>query len=524
MEDPRVMERIKHFHRQAFAIASAQNDNGAQLPIDQALREFLREYNGRNFKNDLWSMPSSFNVVEAFLEYTPAPSVFRLRKEIDHFVSYSSYLDYITSRDVEYDEQKALEYIEENTIYSFNFTEKPEDTLFSIDVNREFAVSGISMVRHGHEVSIILLAGLHTDTMKQSEELQRMDATSYKPAVGREDIAPADDLTTKAESLAGNKMFWRCLALSRIDYEHMTQGVRYILEDCGTRYNVITDDVDTFSHGGAKMFGDEVENLIRGSSRLISEHSALFELGRAALFLPQYFNQYSDAVRVERRRTAFRTNGAETFIRKRAKLVESQDRVLFRNVLALDSLAPTCRSTSIVIEPGINVEKNGYWKRLGYDKIGTDKNGEPITGKTWVSRTLSWVELEQTQGVHLVRWRKNERHEVGGDYEGSIYVLRNSGQVRNLFKIGMTTLAPEERAKQLQTTGVVGEFLLVIDWSVSDCRTVERTVHERLSYCRVDARREFFLAPLSEIVSTIESVISEMKANLDTDANNEARH
>jgi hypothetical protein len=45
------------------------------------------------------------------------------------------------------------------------------------------------------------------------------------------------------------------------------------------------------------------------------------------------------------------------------------------------------------------------------------------------------------------------------------------------------------------------------EWAVGDCFSMEREIHNRLSEYRVDQRREFFEAPLEDIISVIEEII-----------------
>lgn len=80
-KDPKLTKKLREMSKIAHARISAQLQNGAGFQMDDLIRDFMLEYNGRNMKYGLSSLPSSFNVLEAFMEYDPAYSIFSLRKE-----------------------------------------------------------------------------------------------------------------------------------------------------------------------------------------------------------------------------------------------------------------------------------------------------------------------------------------------------------------------------------------------------------------------------------------------------------
>ena len=77
----------------------------------------------------------------------------------------------------------------------------------------------------------------------------------------------------------------------------------------------------------------------------------------------------------------------------------------------------------------------------------------------------------------------------------------------NVLKIGMTTLSPELRAKQLSApTGVPTPFEVAYQRKVSNCRLVERLVHGELSKYRLEKNKEFFIVPLKEAKLTVDKI------------------
>lgn len=89
---------------------------------------------------------------------------------------------------------------------------------------------------------------------------------------------------------------------------------------------------------------------------------------------------------------------------------------------------------------------------------------------------------------------------------GYIYIL-NSAALPGLLKIGGTARSPEERAKELYTTGVPSRFAIVYSVKVADWMEAERTVFEALAAFRYGSDREFFQIGTYEAI-TIISIIA----------------
>jgi hypothetical protein len=88
---------------------------------------------------------------------------------------------------------------------------------------------------------------------------------------------------------------------------------------------------------------------------------------------------------------------------------------------------------------------------------------------------------------------------------GYIYVLANSS-MPGAVKVGKTTRSPLERAQELSgVTGLPTPFIVVYEQLFEDCTAAENFVHTILGQkgFRVSENREFFNAPVSEIVRAI---------------------
>lgn len=93
---------------------------------------------------------------------------------------------------------------------------------------------------------------------------------------------------------------------------------------------------------------------------------------------------------------------------------------------------------------------------------------------------------------------------------GFIYVLENE-TMPGLLKIGITEKDPDERAKELTTTGVPTSFKVAYSRYVADIKLVEELVHKALESrgCRTNNNREFFAVSLTDAIGVIDDISSE---------------
>ena len=92
---------------------------------------------------------------------------------------------------------------------------------------------------------------------------------------------------------------------------------------------------------------------------------------------------------------------------------------------------------------------------------------------------------------------------------GLIYIVSNSEQKKNLFKIGKTSRSIEERIKELNSaTGTLGKFVPHATFLVKDIDEMEKYIHKKLSKIRYQKNREFFEANYTELLLKVEQLIS----------------
>lgn len=91
---------------------------------------------------------------------------------------------------------------------------------------------------------------------------------------------------------------------------------------------------------------------------------------------------------------------------------------------------------------------------------------------------------------------------------GFIYILSNKS-MPGIYKVGITTNSVRQRATELSSTGVPTEFSIEKIFEVEQIhlREIEKKSHTRLKTKNFHQGKEFFRAPLKEILEVVEDII-----------------
>ncbi|HBO22449.1 MAG TPA: hypothetical protein DD649_06110 [Providencia sp.] len=90
--------------------------------------------------------------------------------------------------------------------------------------------------------------------------------------------------------------------------------------------------------------------------------------------------------------------------------------------------------------------------------------------------------------------------------EGWVYVLSNE-YMPGIYKVGMTTVSPESRAKELSSaTGVPDKFKIEASFYSDAPADDESFIHKHLSEFRINESREFFKCDLEDITDICSEV------------------
>jgi len=487
----------------------AQHRNGAGFPIDNLIRYFAGEFNDRNFNHGLRSMPSSFNVLEAFVQYEPEFSYFKIRPEQDYCISFSDFLDYATSPECPTDMNISTNAFDEGVIYSFNITNNLTDITFSTINGAEYGIGGFTIIRHGQELSVLLLAGEKIDTNKKTKELSSLKTQACS---NRKKIVPTQDRKKEAVPLLGDPGFWQSIVLARFDSETRTQEVRYILKDIGDSFIVTTDDPSIYLDEKTGGVSDKNLGDLAKLSVELDQHKVLFELCKTCLSVASYLEFNVDNVRVERHPTSLaediQTGSCTT---TQLKYLTSQDRVRYRNVSVLQSVLQSPPDNTFYHAPEFQKEVSGYWKRLLPQEIGEDKHGNAIHGRTWVKVESTWIQTQQQPVVvQAKRFSAGNTTKLNAD-KGYIYVMHNPAHGNDLFKVGLTRRNSDTRADELSGTGAPDKFLVAQEWEVTDCVSAEKWIHDILRDYRINPKREFFKISFQDLMKLISAGIKQFQ-------------
>lgn len=508
LKDPSMIKKIEECFNKALAISTIQSINGADLFCDMAIRELILEYNNRAFQHGLYTLPASFNVVEAFIEYIPKYNFFYILDEKDHQFSPEAFLDYVTSQKEKGTLGELIELLNEGVIYSYNSIDKLGDFLFSsTDKSYYYNIIGISMIRHESELSILAIFG-----EEGGDFTSIIDSfPTFRPFNGKETIKSSTDLELKPIYIDENTKLVRTLALARIDLNDETLNARYLLSDLGNSYTILTDDPDAF-FSLAKDEKEDREKLLASSRDRLGEKSIVFELCKTLLFLPHFFSTNDDQITIHRHPTKFREFSKKLSNKKTINFTKKRDRISNRNIELIDKIESVHSDYIDFLAPTVRLELKGYYRKLTPNKFGTDKYGNPIRGKTWVEETLKWRESHDTQEI-IQASKKRQSIENDSLNYGKIYLIRSETHSENVFKIGKTDRSVAQRVKEISRgTGVFGSFYPLMTWDVKDSDAAEKEIHDRLSEYRITSKREFFHAPIEHIIETIQEVISKINS------------
>lgn len=107
--------------------------------------------------------------------------------------------------------------------------------------------------------------------------------------------------------------------------------------------------------------------------------------------------------------------------------------------------------------------------------------------------------------------------------DGYIYCFSNPS-MPGILKVGMTTRAPEERAKELFTTGVALPFKIEFAKRVKNPKNKEASLHRILERRegRVDSHREFFRVSPEEVRELFDLIDGEMWSETQEEEKKEA--
>jgi len=487
-----------------------QDSNGINLTMDKEIRYFLGAFNIRAWELGLLDLPMSFNILESFFKYRKNLFYFELLEEEDYLFSFFDFFTFYTSNKIKNRENSIVDYFEENIIYNYNVGSDINEITFKSDNKKdEFIIGGISLVRRKNEVTILLQIG-----EREQEQNNKLPSKTKYSKNGIVDFVKTMSKIEKMERkwiyLDSNPLYIKNLLICRVDLETQTMDARYLLQDMNDSFSVISDDIYGYIKSDGQFIDNEHEELYITSRKKIENYSALFEVAKASLYLPYYFDYHDEKIIQEEHQTKYYTMARSPKLKRQYKNVNSELKLTSRTLFILNTDDKFSSDRISIRDDKFKIETNGYWKKMSPTEIGMDKKGNQITGKTWVNRKESYYQANTDE---LIIERKEEEIFTENN-AGYIYVMRNAYQLKNTYKIGLTTNIASERAKQLSKTSVPDKFQVMREWNVRDCYQAEKEIHTILDKYRIDPRREFFELDMKEINIVIEEVINRINKDI----------
>lgn len=506
--DLAFQQKFRECNKRIPLLVLLRTKGGSGFRMAGILRHFFLENLNRLIRWGPHSLPSSFNIVEAFLQFNIELIIFDLRQEREHLLRLHDYFDWYTAElRIPDDPRILIDVMEEGIIYSYDIVGDTGEYTISTE-GSYLAIAGISLVRHENELSVILLAGekppYPTDDAITAISLPEGVGSSK----GHESVLPDQELSIEDRYMEGMLGFSKVILLTRLDLNNSKHDVRYINLDVGGSYNVYTDDIEVLVSSGNERKPQKA--LIEYSLNGLKRYNQLFSALTSLIYLPVMFVAERARVVDSKFVTELGISTQNFHIRKAAKEFGRKALTIHRTVRCLTSANTNNLVLSgrrVIDSPDFKYESTGYWKPIGPNEIGEDKQGNSIVGKTWVER----VESYSVQNAESFVIRNSPRMHLGND-PGVIYIMRSSAHSNDVYKVGLTRRSTQERAAELgSSTGVPLPFEVLASWDVADCGAVEKRVHSQLKPFRISKRREFFLASLSTIVASVEQAIASVE-------------
>lgn len=497
--------RVAEVNERLGCWAFARYNSGVGLPTDNLLRSYFLEFLNRLTKHGPHSFPTSFNIMEAFFYLSRRYLVFDLRPQVRHLLPVEDFFDWYSSAKMSVPPSILKALIPEGVIYAYNFTNDAAGYRLRTRT-ADYALAGFAAVRHADELSVVLIAGERIEEQESEatgddDEWNPLAPIQGEPPDWKRNIEPSTELGPQDAFLEEYPDRRRVLVATRIDLEARRYDVRYVSIDKGASFSVITDD--------ARIYAGTEESVAGRMGSVFSErllrYQDLFSIVATLIFLPLFTAAEPAIVHRIKFSTflaALDAKSAKRFRREAKKLLRPDEYSLREEVCCVLARQPTDERTQIAVAPPeLEFKSEGFWKPIAPLAIGEDADGNPIVGKTWVSRTESWKAHKPSEFL----LRKKPIIASGPD-PGHVYIMRSPSHGQEIYKIGITRRSPRQRAGEIDATGVPLPFAVLASWFVSDCSRLEREVHERLRAYRINPRREFFKGPLSDLVSAIQAL------------------
>lgn len=509
--NPSLWRQLKKKFDVGRQIVNFQLNNGIDKLNERVLRMYLNDFFRRFINYGPNSFPTSFNVLEPFFVFNQSNSIIELVDEEESYgISLIDFLDFITESKFDLNDIDFVENIPEKTIYHFTFTTGSEEINFSNDKGKTFIVGGLSLVRQGNEVAMLLQTGESYNKEEAEEYFKTRNRktiedslTPYKKAMGFGiDYEGEPELVNYLD----REDLWLHSVAMLFDIESRSIDIRHVARDENISYTITTDDFSAFFSQEKSITKEDLENRIKGILKKLEKYDAVFDFATYCLALPYYVFENEEKLIGVTYETSLNEIIKGPVSKRKYKSVPNIYKLFAKPFYYLESSSQFVINDRSLTDKSFNIEKSGYWKRIDLDEEGFDKRGRPVVGKTWVERN----DIYYSNKKGITKVGVNEVNQFEGENVGYVYVMRQPTHEENIFKVGLTKREPEKRKRELSNTSSVDKFFVINSYYTKDCIKAEKVIHEQLKEFRLTSRREFFLCDLKIILDACENVVREI--------------
>jgi hypothetical protein len=497
-------------------------NNKTSLPVAALLREMAFEYTHRYASAGIQSQPTHFQFFEPFLHIKLIQQVApyaTIERENNHIFYLRDFLDYTTAELSDGFEIDTLLEFPQDEIFNFSINGDIQELTFIKTDKREMIISGFSMIRRGSSIHWHLLAGEQftedewnvqlEDQVDFSKDISHI--SPLKRGFIEEAISRDCKYSGQRVLLEGAENAQRIIISGEYDLFDGKHISRCLLSEYEHSFTSHTDDLDVLqSIPEAKR-----DIFLSASEKKFESCAALWSIAESFLQLPSYFKK-SLALNKES------TKQFKSRVSKKKGGKGKDNRYLIIPSLNPNSLNPTLTIEEIEL-PQYQIEVEGHWEYIGWDKFGTDRHSNTIIGKTWVpSKTKlkrdngdctiyvkDTIQSAKIKIEDILQKIDNPPDDEPHDYsQGELYIMRCPLMAQNIFKVGFTTKTAEGRARELSSvTGIPQAFVVLKKWKCKEAQKIETDVHIALLPYRIENAREFFKVELSVIKNAVEQAL-----------------
>lgn len=333
--DIAFQQKFREMNRRLPLFVLLRMKGGSGFRMANILRHFFLEYLNRLTKTGPYSLPSSFNVIEAFHIFNEDFMLFDLRQEREHLLRLHDYFDWYTAEQaIPEDPMILVDIMQEGVNYSFDVAGDTGEYAISTEGSR-LAIGGVSMVRHENELSTILLVAENPPYPPDSDIPVSGSSDTDNLVEGHKDISPDPSLSVQDRYFEGMQGFSKVILSTRFDLGSRKHDVRYIHLDVGPSYLVFTDDIDVLVSGIPK---EKREDIIKNSLDGLKRYSQIYSALASLIYLPVMFIAEANRVVETNFLTELKISKQKYYVKKAEKEFGKKALQLHRNVRCLTSV------------------------------------------------------------------------------------------------------------------------------------------------------------------------------------------